>query len=304
MIDILAALVPIFCVIILGTLLRYLNFPGDAFWPLSARLVYFVLFPALLVNTLAPADLSNAAVLPLGLNAILAVMTIAVGLVLIKLVVPLENRAFTSIFQGAIRHNTYVGLAAAASLFGPPGVALTAILLAFIIPLVNVLCVSALSYYNAETKVSLIGVIKSMAKNPLILACAVGIGLNLTGLGLPLGSGEVLAILSRAALPLGLLIVGAGLNLGSITQSTPAILFSSGLKLILYPWLIASGCTWLGVTGDALAIVVLFGSLPTATSAYILAIELGGDARLMAAIITGQTLFAAATMPLVLIWLT
>lgn len=304
MTDILAALVPVFCMIILGYLLRYLNFPGEAFWPLSARLVYVVLFPALLVNTLAPADLANAAVLPLGVSAVLAVLTLAIGLAAIKLVAPLKNRAFTSIFQGAIRHNTYVGLAAAASLFGPPGVALTAILLAFIIPLVNVLCVWALSYYNAETKVSLIAVVKSMAKNPLILACVVGIGLNLMGVGLPFGSGEVLAILSRAALPLGLLIVGADLNLGSMTQSTPAILFSSGLKLVIYPWLIALGCTWLGVSGDALAIAVLFGSLPTATSAYILAVELGGDAPLMAAIITGQTLLAAVTMPLVLIWLT
>ena len=121
---------------------------------------------------------------------------------------------------------------------------------------------------------------------------------------MPFGSGEVLAILSRASLPLGLLIVGADLNLGSMTQSTPAILFSSGLKLVIYPWLIALGCAWLGVSGDALAIAVLFGSLPTATSAYILAIELGGDAPLMAAIITGQTLLAAVTMPLVLIWLT
>lgn len=303
MADILAALVPIFCLILLGTGLRYLNFPGDAFWPLSARLVYFILFPALLVNTLAPADLANAAVIPLGLSAVVAVMTIASGLVLLKMVIQLENRGFTSIFQGGIRHNSYVGLAAAASLFGPPGVALTAILFAFIIPLVNVLCVSALNYYTAEANVSPLRIIKSIVKNPLILGCAVGIGLNLTGLGLPLGSGEVLGLLSRAALPLGLLIVGADLNLELMTRSTAAIFFSSALKLFLYPFIVALACGWFGVSGDSYAVAVLFASLPTATSAYILAIELGGDARLMAAIITGQTLIAAATMPLVLAWL-
>lgn len=303
MTDILAALVPIFCLIILGTSLRHLNFPGEAFWPLSARLVYFILFPALLVNTLASADLSNTAVLPLGFSAALAVLTIALGLVLLKLAVRFENRAFTSIFQGGIRHNSYVGLAAAASLFGSPGVALTAILFAFVIPLVNVLCVSALNYYTAETNIDLGRIIKSIIKNPLILACAVGITLNLIGLGLPLGSGEVLGLLSRAALPLGLLIVGADLNLGLMTKSTAVIFLSSGLKLFAYPFIVALACGWFSVTGDTYAVAVLFASLPTATSAYILAIELGGDAQLMAAIITGQTLIAGATMPLVLAWL-
>ena len=38
MTDIVAAIAPIFCLIILGTVLRTLNFPGEAFWPLSARL--------------------------------------------------------------------------------------------------------------------------------------------------------------------------------------------------------------------------------------------------------------------------
>ncbi|MCB0208181.1 MAG: AEC family transporter [Anaerolineae bacterium] len=303
MVDILTAIAPIFCLIMLGTVLRMLNFPGDAFWPLSARLVYFLFFPALLINTLAPADLTNAAVLPLGFSAVVAVLAITLGLVVLKGVIHLENRAFTSIFQGGIRHNSYVGLAAAASLFGPPGIALTAILFAFVIPLVNVLCVSVLSYYTAETTVDGARIIKSIIKNPLIVGCVVGIALNLTGLGLPLGSGEVLGLLSRAALPLGLLIVGADLNLALMTKSTAGIVFSSGLKLVIYPLLVALACGWLGVTGESYAVAILFASLPTATSAYILAVELGGDAQLMAAIITGQTLIAAATMPLVLAWL-
>ncbi|MCB0194378.1 MAG: AEC family transporter [Anaerolineae bacterium] len=303
MTDIVAAIAPIFCLIILGTVLRTLNFPGEAFWPLSARLVYFLLLPALLVNTLAPADLTNAAVLPLGFSALIAVLVIALGLVLLKGIVHLEGRAFTSIFQGAIRHNSYIGLAGAASLFGTSGLALMAILFAFVIPIVNVLCVSALSYYTAETTVSWPRIIKSIVKNPLIIGCLIGITLNMTGLGLPLGSGEVLGLLSRAALPLGLLIVGADLNMALMTRSTGAIIFSSGLKLVLYPLIVALACGWLGVTGESYVIAVLFAALPTSTSAYILAVELGGDEKLMAAIITGQTLIAGLTMPLMLAWL-
>lgn len=301
--DILGALLPIFCLIILGYLFRYLNFPGDPFWPLAARVVYFVLFPALLINTLAEANLSDTAVIPLGLSGVLAVMIISVVLVASKKLLYFNNPAFTSVFQGSIRHNTYVGLAAAAGLFGATGVALMAILLAFIIPLVNVLCVGALSYYNSATRVSWLRIFQSIVKNPLIVACVIGIALNGTGLGLPLGSGEVLSLLSRASLPLGLLIVGADLNLGLLTSSTYAVLVTSGLKLIAYPWIIAVGCSSLGVSAASCDVAVLFASLPTATSAYILALELGGDAKLMAAIITGQTLLAGLTMPLVVAWL-
>ncbi|HMR65512.1 MAG TPA: AEC family transporter, partial [Anaerolineae bacterium] len=164
-------------------------------------------------------------------------------------------------------------------------------------------CVTALNYYTSHSQVDWRKTLRSIAANPLILACLVGILLNGSGLGLPLGTGEILSLLSRAALPLGLLIVGADLNLGQLGTSTPGLLLASALKLALYPLFVGLWCWSFGVEGQTLGVAMLFGALPTATSAYVLALELGGDAPLMAAIITGQTAAAVITMPLLLFWL-
>jgi hypothetical protein len=142
---------------------------------------------------------------------------------------------------------------------------------------------------------------RAVAGNPLILACLLGIFLNASGLGLPLGSGAVLEILSRAALPLGLLAVGAALRL-HVALTRPRELISTALlKLLLQPLLTFSLCWTAGLSDLATAILVLFAALPGAPSAYILARQLGGDAELMAAIVTIETAISIMTLPAVLI---
>ena len=104
------------------------------------------------------------------------------------------------------------------------------------------------------------------------------------------------------ALPLGLLSVGAALDLTALRSSGRVLYISSAIKLLLFP-LIAWGVAY-GLELSALAsqVLIIFAAMPTATSAYILARQLGGDAPLMAAIITAQTLFAMLTIPLVLLF--
>ena len=140
-----------------------------------------------------------------------------------------------------------------------------------------------------------------MIGNPLILACLAGIGLNLSGIGLPWGSAAILEILARAALPLGLLAVGAGLRVEGLTR--PGLLVAtSSLKLLVLPALAGTLC-WLVNPGRLeTAVLVTFTALPGASTAYILARQLGGDAALMAAIITVETALALLTLPLALIW--
>jgi predicted permease len=109
-----------------------------------------------------------------------------------------------------------------------------------------------------------------------------------------------LAPLSNLALPLGLMTVGAGLQLAALRRASAPFLVAAGLKLLLLP-LVALGLTQLmGLSGLLVQVAVLLAALPTATSAYILARQLGGDAPLMAAIISGQTLLAMVTIPLML----
>jgi hypothetical protein len=290
------ALLPVFSLIILGYVFQRYQFPGETFWPLAAKITYFAFFPALVLSRLALADLGDVAIVPLLLAVSLPPLAVALALVMARPLLPVDNPAFTSVFQGSIRFNTYVGLATAAALFGDQGVALAAIILAILIPLVNVLCVAALTHYVSGGSASGRDVVVSLVTNPLIIACAIGIVLNWSGIGLPWLSGSILEIFSRAALPLGLLTVGAGLDVRAVQTATMPVAVASVLKLLVVPLLAVLACRMLALGGDTATIVIMFAALPTAPSAYILAQQLGGDVKLMAGILTIQTMLAALTM--------
>lgn len=296
--QIIAALGPIFGLIMLGVALKRTGFPGDAFWPLAARLTYFVFFPCLIAARLAGTELGDIAIGSMALAQALPVLLIALLMVLSRPLWRLDDPAYTSLFQGSIRMNTYVGLAGAAALLGDRGLALASLALGILIPLVNVLSVAALNHYVARTPLRLHSTLWAILKTPPVAACVIGITLNLSGLGMPPLIGEVVEILSRAALPVGLLTVGAALDVLAVRVAGLAVLLVAVLKLCVLPLLTALACALLGVEGETRLVVVLFAALPGAPAAYLLAQELGGDVRLMAGILTVQTALAAVTMPL------
>lgn len=297
---ILGALGPIFAMILLGLGLRRIGFPGDGFWPAAERLTYFVLFPALLVERLALSRLGDYAVGSVAIVAT-ALLLIMTGLTyVLRPWLRVDGPAFTSVYQGTIRFNTYVGLAVAVAIFHAEGGAVAALIMAIMIPMINVLCVLVLSAHAGKSA-TVIGIWRGLITNPLILACLTGIGLNLSGIGLPWGSAAVLEILARAALPLGLLAVGAGLRLEGLSHPN-LLVATSGLKLLVLPMLAALLCSVVQPGRLETAVLMTFAALPGAPTAYILARQMGGDASLMAAIVTVEIALALVTLPAVLMW--
>ena len=297
---ILGALGPIFALILLGLGLRRFGFPGDGFWPAAERFTYFILFPALLVHRLALSHLGDYAVGPVAAVIVMMLLGMTALIYTLRPWLRVDGPAFTSVYQGVIRFNTYVGLAVALAVFHAEGGTVAALVMAIMIPLINVLCVLVLTIH-AGGSATVAGVTRGLMTNPLILGCLIGIGLNLSGIGLPWGSAAVLDILARAALPLGLLAVGAGLRLDGLRR--PGLLAAvSVLKLLILPALAAGLCGLLQPGRLEMAVLVTFAALPGASTAYILARQLGGDLSLIAAIITVETAAALATLPAVLLW--
>lgn len=296
-IALLLALWPLFALIVAGYFMRLHGFPNDAFWPGAERINYFILFPALLFSSLATAPLDNPA-----LPHLAAAVLLALGLAWLALLIAQRLRGwsaarFGAIAQGTLRFNTYLGLAAVGSLFGAEGLALAALMLALMVPTVNVMSVWALT---AERGVSARSLLLPIIKNPLILACLAGALVNLSGLGLPGGTDRLLGLLAAASLPLGLLCVGAALKPQELGGEVPALGWNSALRLLAVPLLAYGVALALGLPAMETTILVLFFALPTAPTAYVLTRQLGGDSHLMAGIITLQTLLAAASLPLVL----
>lgn len=302
MLSVVLAIVPIFLLIALGVVMKRGNFPGDAFWPLADRMTYFIFFPALLIDNLSNAKLGDLD--PTGmLGALLAAILLQAALVyLLRPLARTDGPGFTSVFQGAIRFNTFVALGVVGTLEGGAGITLFAVAISLAIPVINVLCVLTLARYGAHGQgTSLKDQALFLAKNPLIIACLIGIALNQLDTPLPPGIEPVFKMLGAIAAPLGLLTVGAGLQWQAAKAGGPALGVSCALKLLVYPTMLYGFSRFWGLGPLETKILVLWGAMPPASATYILARQMGGDAPLAAAIVTISTLFAFITVPLFLL---
>lgn len=301
MLSVLLSILPVFLLILVGQVMKRANFPGDAFWPLADRVTYYLLFPALLIQSLSRADLGGLD--PKGLfgSILCAIFLNAVLAYGLRPLLKLEGPAFTSLFQGSVRFNTFVGFGAVAALAGQPGITLYAVAISLAIPTINVLCVGTLLRYGSHGRGSSVAdQFIALAKNPLIVACLIGIALNQLGLRLPPGIDPVFKMLGDMAAPMGLLTVGAALEPDAARQGGMTVAVTVLLKLVVYP-LSMLGLAWAWGLGHLeTQVLVLWAMLPTASASYILARQMGGDAPLMAAIVTASTMAAFVTMPVFL----
>ncbi|MCM2462779.1 MULTISPECIES: AEC family transporter [Pseudomonas] len=299
--SLLIALLPIAILIVLGAWLKRRQFLADTFWAQAERLAYYVLLPSLFVHGLASAKLDGLPVQSMVSVLILSTVVVALMLLGARALITTDNAAFTSVFQGGIRFNNYVGVSAAAGLFGAQGIALAAVANAAIVPTVNILCVMVIAKYGSGGRMPFSKVLKQIALNPLLLACFAGGLIQASGRGLPVGIEAVLKALGQASLPLGLLCVGAALEFVSLRQWLRPVGYSSLVKFLIMPLATLCACHLFGLDGKAAIAALLFQALPTASSSYIMARQLGGDAPLMAGIIACQTLLAAIALPAVVL---
>jgi malonate transporter and related proteins len=300
---VIAALLPVFLLMALGAVLKRTLMQLDTQWHGLEHLTYYVLFPMLLIQTLVKADFSKVPVAAVG--GALLVATVVMSLFCLALW-PLFRRrgidgpAFTSILQGATRIQTYVALSVARNLFGVAGLALASIAIIAIVPIVNVISVAVLARFASPEKQSKRAIAMTVVKNPLIWACAIGLAINVVHLPLPTIWYEVADALGGSSLAIGLLVTGAGLKLEGLLRPSLAAATGVLLKLVAMPALAIVLAWWFGVSGSGLVIVAVCAGVPTSPSSYVLARQMGGDAPLLAQIITLQTILAAITLPIMI----
>jgi predicted permease len=296
---VLAGVLPVFALIALGWGLKAGGFMPAATWAPVERLTYFVFYPGFLIPAIWAADFGGSAG-ALGLATIGAVSTLGGIAIAVRRWLPLDGPAFTSVFQGVTRWNSFVFLPVVALLFGDEALGPAAVVLGALIPFVNVASVLVLSKWGAGQGGGWGEALRSLLRNPVLWACTAGGLLNASGLR-PTGVlNDGLELVSAAALPLGLLVAGSGLDFANVRARPRVIAGVSVVKLLVLPLLMWGYCRALG--GDELAqgLALTCGSAPGAAASYVLARQMGGDAPLMAGIVAFTTVAALVTLPLVL----
>jgi malonate transporter and related proteins len=289
----------LFGLIALGWAIRRFGWVDDSLWRPAERLTYIVLFPSLLVRSLANAQLGELPALRIAAALAGAILLMTLLLQLLRRAATQDGAAYASVVQGSIRFNSYIALGLVVGARRADLLPLAAICIIALVPLVNAISVVVHAQYGTDGSGR--GVLREIARNPLIIACAVGIVLSATGIGLAPVADRMLDVLGQASLGIALLAVGAGLSLDSVRGRTREIVLSTVLKLLLMPTLTALLLWLFDIRGAPAAVAMVFQAAPTATSSYVLARQMGGDPDLMAGIVTVQTIFAALTLPVALL---
>jgi len=290
------AIAPVFVLIMTGYGLRRGGIPSTEFWNLNDKLVYWVLMPALFFAKISASDLSGgdlgryAGVLCAGFFA-----AILFGWLTTRRMDPAEG---TSVLQGGARFNTFVALAIAEALQGKPGLQAAVLGSALLVPVVNITVVTLLTARLGSKDG---GLLLGLVKNPLLISIGAGAVFNLSGFSEVPVLHECARILGSASLPIMLLCVGANLKLRGLSVSVGRIALASIAKFVVFPAAVLGALILLPLDPVTAEVALIFAALPTGVAAYTLARQMGGDAPLMAAIITVQTLMSFVTLPLTLL---
>jgi hypothetical protein len=289
--------VPPFGLLLMGALLKRWLLPQDAIWSGIERLVFWALMPALLVSAIASVDILALPIGRMGLAIWLSLLAGGALSLALARAFRIDHPATTSVFQGGIRFNNLMGFAVIGGIFGAGGTALGAVATGLIVPFVQTLTTIVFALGpGSGGRLSPRRVLRQLLLNPLLLACLAGFAIALLG-GLPHGVKPLLQSLGQASVALGLLCVGAALSPGALGGRLPLQLATSVIKLLLMPALALVLGRALGLEMLPLAAAVTFMALPTATTSYVMARAMGGDAPLMAAITSLEHLLAVATLP-------
>jgi len=302
MLIIFESILPIFLLVILGVVLKRTRLINESFWSGLEQFGYFVLFPALLFQTLSTTDFSSLDSGSVGLVSLLAV---GVMTALVLAIWPLLKArgmggpSYTSVFQTSTRWNGFMALAIAEKLTGQTGLSVIAIIMASIIVPLNLINVGVMVWFSGESR-GLKTFVVRIVTNPIIIGALLGVLVNFAGISIYAPVMTAVDLIASASLGLGLVTVGAGLRVADALKPQPSVLMTVVLKLLVFPAVAVLLALAFGLTGEIVVMIALGAAVPTAMNGYVLAKQMGGDADLYAAAATVQTVAAFFTIPVVL----
>lgn len=304
--EVFSSTLPIFLITLLGSIIKRKWLTSEELWRGLEKISYFLLFPVMLFNYISVADLSGSYITKLVVALIISTSIISTGLIIYQNKTNCDRVQFTSIFQGAIRYNSYIFFGISGPLLGESGLAIVSVISSYMIIFTNILSVMVFAHYIPDSSVAksrketMMLMLRLIVQNPLIIASVIGFLFNYWGLELHFGIRNTLSSLSNSALAIGMLNIGAGLKFSINASLFKNVLIASVVKLVAFPIVTIVVLSVMSISGTAKSIGVLYSCLPCASTAYVLSRQLGGDSESMASIITFTTLFSVVSLSILM----
>lgn len=291
-------LFPDFSLIALGYLLCRYTALDRRVWDQVESLVYYFLFPVLLFHSIVRSPLDFGATSSL----LLAGVAMSVSGIVLSYALPylpglrgqLDRRDHAASVQIAFRFNSFICLTLAERLAGAQGLLLIAVLIGVCVPLLNVASVWPMARHAQ------IGFGRQLVRNPLIIATVSGLLANILGLEIPDWAAPTLTRIGGAALALGLMAAGAGMQFSTFSRGkllATSVLAIRHLALPLIAWGLVHA---MRLEPTQALVLMAFSAAPTASSAYVLAARMGYNGPFVAGLVTLSTVLGMFSLPFAL----
>ena len=298
------ALFPIFILICLGKSLRHFGYTSKTYLDTSDKLIYYIFFPVLLFWKIGGSSQAAgfdfrwimATLLALGIIVILSLVIISMG--------PVSSFQAGSFAQSCYRFNTYIGVAVVLNSLGEVGIAHFGILIALVIPIINVCAVSTLIWFSEkkpESGSKSIVILRSLVANPLIIGCILGLIYARIFSSFPTFIDNGLQMMSMVTLPLALLSIGGALTFKGMFKNLNLSLLAALCKLVMLPLVGYLVYRLAGVQGVPFKVGMIFFCLPTSTALYVLSSQLNSDTDLASSTIVVSTILSFFSLSVALL---
>lgn len=287
---------PLFLSIALGYALRCLHMLEWAAQKSLNRLCFKVFLPIYVFNNIYTTNMAMAFHPGLAALAVGGVLGIfALMMLWIPKIEP-DNAKRGVMVQAIFRSNFVLfGLPVAVSLCGEANIGPTSLLIGFVVPLFNVLAVICLECFRGG-RPDIRKILRGIAVNPLIIASALGIAMNLADIPLPAGVHKSIVDLGRVATPLALVSLGAGFQFRRMKGYARQLFICISGKLIVSPLVMVALAALMGMRGEMLVPVLVLFASPVATSSYTMAEQMDGDGTLAASLVVLTTALSIVSM--------
>ncbi len=296
------AVLPIFILVILGYLLKRFRFISDEFCEVSERVVFKIALPVMLFLEVANSSMDVIGDMSLIWFCVIAV-TASFALTTFFAILCIKDTTKRGAFvQGMCRSNfAILGVPIADNMFGEAGTQIIAIVMPFVILMFNSYSVIILSLFSSDAekklnKKSVVGILKNIVTNPLIIGVVLGLPFMFFGWELPVVADKSLNYLKSLCTPLALMSLGANFKPADMKGRAGYAILSALGKTVLLPGIMVTLAALLGFRGPSLGVVLVLFGAPTAVSSYIMAKKMKNDGELAAQILLLSTLLCIFTI--------
>ena len=295
------AIVPLFLIIAVGYTVKRLGWIGPEEVRRFNKVTFYTFMPVMLFYNIYTSDFSQAVRLPYALfvvGAALGMVAVSFAVTLLAEKMP-ERRGV--MIQAAFRSNfVLLGLPIAAELLPDSNLGVTALMVAIVVPIYNMMSVVVLEYFRGG-KPRAGEVLLAVVKNPLILGSVAGLLVQALHITLPEVLVSFAGKMNSAATPLILLLLGASFETREIARYKKELLVCVGLRLVVFPGAILTLAAALGLRDIEFVTVLAMTAAPTAVNSFNMAQQLGGDSQLAGSAVLVSS---AASFFTLFVWIT